>query len=403
MHCIWKRIAPVFMCAVTATAAMPAVSVSAGTAVPQVSYEDTESLQERFEHMLAGEVNMYMDDKKTPIPGGAGLGAVLDNSQRYYVFSADGETMIAGKQCYIVAQAFYGALFDEFVLHADEEVTYDHSEIVLGLTEGISYDLFFEKQIKPGAYIRTTADKTGKYDNKNGHSMMILGYDYSNVTILEGNGDAKGLIRIWTITYEKFNAYYLARKDRVIAHVVQPTAAYYKKKFGYVSPTVKEDPPIEPEYDYQYFAMHRLGSGRQLTKPEDGMTWTSSDPEVVSVDENGIATVHSDGYVQITGDSERYKYTFNIEASPIPWETVGDADNSGSADMEDAKTILLHCTAGLVGDRQYLNYSDSLRYDVNDDGIVNLTDARLTLCYHVMQQITFGASAQTLWEKVYDS
>lgn len=405
MHQLFKRTAAALSCAVTMTAALPFVPASAGTYETSalyettVSYDDTEQLQTAFQSMLDGNISIYMDEDKTPVPGGVTVDSRLDNSQRYYVFNSKDE-YIYGKQCYIVAQAIYTTLFDDFALHADETEKYDHSEVAIGLCTGISYDLFFEKKIKPGAYLRTTGEKDGTFSSKNGHSMIILGYDYNNVTILEGNGDANGQIHLWTITYEKFNAYYLARKDRVIGHIVQPTASYYKKKFGYVSPTEKEEPPIEPEYEYKYLTLRRLNHQIQLDKPEDGMTWESTDPEVISVDENGLATVHQDGYATVTGMSERYQYTFSVEVDAIPWESVGDADGNGVTDMSDAKTILTYCVTQLADNYSYIDYAAKLRYDANNDGTVDLTDAQLVLSYHVMNQLSPGQKPEALWQQV---
>lgn len=402
MHQMFKRFAAAILCGITVTAAIPAAAASAADTQAQVSFSDTDALHKRFAEVLDGRLSLYLDENKTEIPGGVRVDTVLDNSQRYYVFKSNGEYMY-GKQCYIVGQAFYATLFDEFVLHGDADTKYDHSERVLGLTEGISYELFFEKKIKPGAYIRTTGSQDGEFDSKNGHSMIVLDYDYSTVTILEGNGDANGKVHQWTITYDKFNAYYLARKNRVIAHVVQPTAAYYKKTFGYVSPTVPEEPPIETEYDYQYRSMHRLGAPYQLDKPEDGMTWTSSDPDIVSVDENGVVTALANGSATINGGSERYNYTFSVDVSAVSWEQAGDADGNGVTDILDAKRILTYCVGAMIGESEPLSYEQQRSYDANDDGEINITDARYVLSYVVVQGLYPNETVDQHWARVFDT
>ena len=401
MHQSIKRFTALFLCGITLTAGIPAAAVSAADFQADVSYEDTDALQQKFADMLDGNVSIYLDEEKTELPEAVKVDTVLDNSQRYYVFNSKGE-YIYGKQCYIVAQAFYCTLFDEFVLHADADTKYDHSEKVLGLTEGISYELFFEKKIKPGAYLRTTGSKDGEFDSKNGHSLMILDYDYSTVTILEGNGDANGKVHQWTITYDKFNAYYLARKNRVIAHVVQPTEAYYKQKFGYTSPTEPEQPPIETQYDYQYRSLHRIGMKYQLDKPEDGMTWTSSNPDVVTVDENGVACAVADGSATITGESERYQYTFSVDVSAVSWEQAGDADGDGKTDILDAKRILTYCVSGLIGENDSLSYDQQRRYDANDDGKITITDARYVLVYDVLHSLYGNETPEQIWARVLD-
>ena len=64
-----------------------------------------------------------------------------------------------------------------------------------------------------GALIRTTS----------GHSLIVLGYDEDRLTILDGNGNGKGLVAIRVITWNmlSFRAKY----------IIQPSQEYFEELY----------------------------------------------------------------------------------------------------------------------------------------------------------------------------
>ena len=54
----------------------------------------------------------------------------------------------------------------------------------------------------------------------------------------------------------------------------------------------------------------------------------------------------------------------------------------------------------LADNYSYIDYAAKLRYDANNDGTVDLTDAQLVLSYHVMNQLSPGQKPEALWQQV---
>ena len=57
--------------------------------------------------------------------------------------------------------------------------------------------------------------------------MILLSYNENSITVLEGNADGDGLVRITEKTWDKFNDDYLTKKGRKIAHIITYCAHDY--------------------------------------------------------------------------------------------------------------------------------------------------------------------------------
>ena len=145
------------------------------------------------------------------------LGASLNNDKQYTVAGK-----ISGSQCYIYAQGVYYYLFGDIPYHGSGYSGYwSNSSTVLTNQGEVSYSLFQNAGVGFGAYIRTTSNSDGSYNGSSGHSMILLSYDANKLSVLEGNADNNGLIRITELTWAEFNQNFLSGKSRRIAHVVQ--------------------------------------------------------------------------------------------------------------------------------------------------------------------------------------
>lgn len=153
------------------------------------------------------------------------LGASLDVNKSYVIANT-----YSGYQCYIYAQAAYYYLFGDVPRHGDGSLYWSDSEKVLTNKTSASYSLFSNAGVGFGAYLRTTTNTDGSY-NGNGHSMIILAYDTTGLTYLEGNADGRGLIRVTTRTWEEFNANQLTAKGRRIGCIVQCNSAVQSHDF----------------------------------------------------------------------------------------------------------------------------------------------------------------------------
>lgn len=182
----------------------------------------------KLDNIFSGKISLFSNTSAT-FP----LGTHLNNSTTYYVAGA-----ISGKQCYIYAQAVYYYLFGDIPLHGNGYKNYwNDSTTVITNKASVSYDLFIDSGVGFGAYIRTTPNSDGSYDGADGHSMIVLSYDRSNITYLEGNADGNGLVRITTRTWNDFNSNQLSNKSRRICHIVQCNSVEY------LSPLVKSSYP----------------------------------------------------------------------------------------------------------------------------------------------------------------
>ena len=163
----------------------------------------------KIANVANGGVKLFSNDNGT-----FAVGTSLNNSKTYYV---NGKW--SGKQCYIYAQAVYYYLTGDYVGHGSVG---SHSKKCISNVKTTSYTQFKNAGVKPGAYIRTTANSNGSYNGNKGHSMIVVSYDANSITVLEGNGNGKGLVRLNTVTWAKFNSSYLTSRGYRICHVISP-------------------------------------------------------------------------------------------------------------------------------------------------------------------------------------
>lgn len=234
---IFKRVLGILLSAVLViTLLCPALQpVSAADFILKPSelngsdYTDSDRLAAALNEVFAGNIGIYSDSSyknEVSMP----VGYSMSTKTQYYTKSQTTGNPISGWQCYIYANAAYNKLFREWVGHADEG--FAHSRIVVpGGSSSMSYELLKNAGVRCGAYLRTTKNSDGSYDGNNGHSMLILAYDKTNITFLEGNANGNGLVRVTVRTWSDFNAQIFAKKTRYISHIVQPTEAFYKAQY----------------------------------------------------------------------------------------------------------------------------------------------------------------------------
>lgn len=232
----FKRICTGVLCAGILLSSMP-IQVLADIRNPSQaqasSYTTSKELSSLLTGVFSGDIDIYSNGGCTSemsMP----IGLSMNKKTTYYVKDKTDSDSIGGRQCYIYANAVYNKLFNECPGHADD---LKHSRVAIsGGSKSVSYSQFTNAGIRCGAYMRTTNKSSGAYNGSYGHSMIILSYNSSGVTYLEGNGDGDGLIRIDTKTWSEFNKAHLSGRSRYVSHIVQPTDSYYNA--NYVSYTV---------------------------------------------------------------------------------------------------------------------------------------------------------------------
>lgn len=195
---------------------MMALLCVTGTAMAAYSgsdYTTDPTMAGKLDKLLNGEVAIfYNTSKKFP------MGSYLDNKFTY-LWGPDG--YYGGSSCYAYGQAAYYYLNGEIVYHGNMNLANSINIQGVKLLTSVSYELFLEKGIACGAYIRTTVNKDGSYSN-DGHSMIVLTYNEKNITFLHGNADGEGLVTVSTKSWKDFNYEYLTKRGRRIAYIFQP-------------------------------------------------------------------------------------------------------------------------------------------------------------------------------------
>ncbi len=218
-----KKILSVFLALLMMVSIIPMSSITASAASGS-DYTSVSALATKLNQVFNGDIDIYSNSACTTevsMP----INTSMNNSTTYYVKSNTTGNKCSGKQCYIYANAVYNKLYNEWVGNGG---SFAHSVNVI--TKGkssLSYSDFVNAGVKCGAYLRTTTNSDGSFNGNKGHSMIILSYNSSNITYLEGNGDGNGAIRITTKTWSNFNTSQLSGKSRYVSHLVQPTESYY--------------------------------------------------------------------------------------------------------------------------------------------------------------------------------
>lgn len=209
-------------------------------------YTDNAAFAKALDNLFAGDIDLYKDSKRTKevsMP----LGFRVSMNDPYYMYSTSKGTQTYGWTCFIYSNGAFNKLFGEYV-HRGTGLKNCYIAVGKGASK-MTYDLLKNADIKAGAYIRTSPKSDGSYYGEDGHSMIILGYDKTHITYLEGNGDGKGLVRVTKRTYAEFNSAQLTGRGRKITHIVQPTEEWFNTLY-----------PDGPEV-YSYTVSYNLGGG----------------------------------------------------------------------------------------------------------------------------------------------
>lgn len=173
-------------------------------------YTEDPVLAEKLNSIFDGEAGIYYDSACTKMVNTVlGSRRVPNNGVNQYVGPA-GMDQNVGTSCWIYANGVYYTLFGE----ATGCGTAGENSVKLDLkttsNKCATYENFQTWGVHPGvgALIRT----------RSGHSMIVLGYDAEKLTILDGNGDGRGLVSIRVRTWD--------RVGDTVKYIIQPEQSH---------------------------------------------------------------------------------------------------------------------------------------------------------------------------------
>lgn len=175
-------------------------------------FTDSEVLAATLNDIFDGNANVYYDAGFTKMVNTElGSSRVPNNGVNKYVGPNGNNETNVGTSCWIYANGVYFTLFGECTGNG----TAGKNSVKLDLRGSGNYNFTYENFIawgvrqEPGALIRT----------RNGHSLVVLHYDEEGITILDGNGNGRGLVAIRQMkwNHQSFRAKY----------IIQPSQEYF--------------------------------------------------------------------------------------------------------------------------------------------------------------------------------
>lgn len=185
-------------------------------AVDGSDYTDDPDLAALLNDIFDGNANIYYDSECTQMVNTTlGTYRVPNNGVFKYVGPYGDDQLDMGTSCWIYANGVFFTLFEEGTGLGTAGENSEKLDLTTTQTRNVTYDNLTAWGVRPGvgALIRT----------REGHSMIVLGYDEERLTILDGNGDGKGLVSIRVRTW-----------DRVFcraSYIIQPTQDYMEANY----------------------------------------------------------------------------------------------------------------------------------------------------------------------------
>ena len=193
--------------------------ITAREDVDLAAFTDSAALASVLSSILDGSANIFYDAGFTRMVNTElGSSRVRNNGVNMYVGPVqEGETNV-GTSCWIYANGVYYTLFGECTGNGTAGSNSQLLDVKATENRNFTYENFVAWGVRPepGALIRTQC----------GHSLIVLDYNEEGLTILDGNGNGKGLvaIRVMAWNYQSFRAKY----------IVQPNEDHFNSLYGTV-------------------------------------------------------------------------------------------------------------------------------------------------------------------------
>ena len=225
----WKKIISALLSICISICVFPGLAVSADAEEPAYrwitdreevdgsDFTELSSLAELLNEILDGNANVYRDAAFTKqVDTELGTSRVPNNGVNLFVGPYGEDRTDIGTSCWIYANGVYFTLFGEGTGNGTAGEHSEKLDLKTTANRNFTYENFAAWGVRPepGALIRTRC----------GHSLIVLDYDEEYLTILDGNGNGKGLIAIRRMkwNHQSFRAKY----------IIQPTQAHFDSLYS---------------------------------------------------------------------------------------------------------------------------------------------------------------------------
>ena len=179
-------------------------------------YTEDPNLAEALNAIFDGNAGVYYDmDCTKMVDTKLGTYRVPNNGVFKYVGPYGDDQVDMGTSCWIYANGVYFTLFGEGTGCGTAGENSEKLDLMVTENRNITCENLKAWGVRPGvgALIRT----------REGHSMIVLGYDEERLIILDGNGDGKGLVSIRVRTWDRI----YCRAE----YIIQPTQEYMEELY----------------------------------------------------------------------------------------------------------------------------------------------------------------------------
>ncbi len=162
---------------------------------------------------------------------------------------------------------------------------------------------------------------------------------------------------------------------------LQEEKDYFLIPYGYV-PTIKNIVDETEAFDKDFTCTMCAGDTICFDTQQNNLTFSVSNPDIISLSEDGTCTALSTGTAYLTVVQDGLS-TYNIEVTVENAFLIGDLDGDSEIQLSDATIALTIYAKNVAGlDISEYTYRQNLAADVNGNGDIEMSDATAILTYY---------------------
>lgn len=224
---LMKKIVSLVLCACTLIGVLTlnptTVSAATYTKTSQVSGSDFTSrpkLAKALDSIFAGKAGVYSDKYcKKMVNTALGTRSVPNNGVTQYVGEYGKYRKNSGTSCWIYSNAVYLTLFGEALGSGSPGKNSEKLNLSTS-SKKLTYENMCAWGVRRGV---------GAQIRVGNHSIIVLGYDQSGLTYLDGNGDGKGLVAVRDLTWKQVRN--TGAINGAVSYIIQPKESYLNELY----------------------------------------------------------------------------------------------------------------------------------------------------------------------------